>query len=473
MAYGSVRMIAFTLLIIVAAPSGCRRAERFAHPGLDKFVADEASVLEQQSIGHLNEYLGALLRDADIEVTVLSVPSLNGQTIQSLAGEVFEAWKVGRRSRANRGVLFLMAVREQQVRFAVSYGLESVFPDAFISYIEHEQMLPYFKQGTVRIGFEAAVEMIAGRGFKKIEQKEYDPMQIGQQTVMGHHQGGAGAQMVFDQNSAAKGGNEVNLAQDVRAYFSAQPSAEQAWQRFLELNSRRISDPDLGLYTENSKQMIRTRPMTPAGMDLIAQNYRGQNYSVKEKDDRAVVLFPDDANHMLAPWFFLRGPSGWQFDGRTFFEIVGFNHRNQWHFRQTLHPYAFAFENYSFDRNGFAFRRKPRVWLGCTWYWANYEGSGVLVTEVQSGTPAEAAGIEVGDYIMSIDGRAVAKPAELSSAVRNHQAGDRVKLVIVRGALAAPVQVRYDNGEWKHVVARTVLSKPQHLTVEAVLSMRE
>ncbi len=470
LAWLSLVLAALGVLFYFARSSG---TQSISHPGQNKFVQDQANLLDPERVAHLDEYLAALLRDTDIELMVLSLPSLKGQTAASAAGEVFESWKVGSRSKANRGVLFLVAVNEQQVRFSVSYGLEAIFPDAFISYIEHEQMLPYFNQGSVGIGFEATIEMIAGRGFQKVLQKAYNPQESGQQTVMGYHQGGAGAQTAVKIGSLPAGGNEMNLSQNIRAYFSAQPSAEQAWQRFLEINSRQISDPELGLYSEESKQMLRSRPYTKAAMDSISKSYQGKKYIIREKEGRAAITFPDDPNHLLAPWFFQKSADGWQFDGKTFMDTVQFNHLNQWRFKQMKHPYTFAFDNYSFDKHGFAFYKKPRTWLGCSWYWTNYQGSGVLVINVTPGTPAEIAGIEVGDYIMSIEGQSVSKPAELSKLIRSRQAGDKVKLEIVRGALTEPVKVRLDNGQWQEVAAKTVLDTPKKLTLEPVLSLKE
>ena len=46
-----------------------------------------------------------------------------------------------------------------------------------------------------------------------------------------------------------------------------------------------------------------------------------------------------------------------------------------------------------------------RLWLGVTY--EPYEGGGAYVTGIYDGSPAQAAGIEVGDVIAYIDGVAV------------------------------------------------------------------
>lgn len=63
-----------------------------------------------------------------------------------------------------------------------------------------------------------------------------------------------------------------------------------------------------------------------------------------------------------------------------------------------------------------------------------FEGdSGVLVADVQPGTPAEAAGLSAGDVILALDGEPVAGPEELSSAVAERNPGDTVTLSLWRG----------------------------------------
>ena len=48
---------------------------------------------------------------------------------------------------------------------------------------------------------------------------------------------------------------------------------------------------------------------------------------------------------------------------------------------------------------------------------------GLFVSSVSSGSPADRAGLERGDVILSYDGRAVSEPDELRRLVRNTQPG--------------------------------------------------
>ena len=60
-------------------------------------------------------------------------------------------------------------------------------------------------------------------------------------------------------------------------------------------------------------------------------------------------------------------------------------------------------------------------------------GSGAFVTSVTPGTPAEAAGLRVGDVITSIGGDKVTSSDELGTAVRKRRPGDSVEVRWQRG----------------------------------------
>jgi hypothetical protein len=138
-----------------------------------------------------------------------------------------------------------------------------------------------------------------------------------------------------------------------RARFAAQPTPELAWQRFLEANQRRIKAPDLGIYDAEAQTFMRG-VVSDAGQDHISRLYGGQAATVRGQGDRAAIVFLDDSDHLLAPWFFHLTEAGWQLDGSMYPDTIGYNHLNQWRFRRRNHAYVFAFHDFRLDANGFA-----------------------------------------------------------------------------------------------------------------------
>ena len=64
---------------------------------------------------------------------------------------------------------------------------------------------------------------------------------------------------------------------------------------------------------------------------------------------------------------------------------------------------------------------------------------GAVVVRVRDGSPADEAGIEPGDVVVSLDGRPIAGPRELANAEALLPVGTRVRLSLVRGHVAREV----------------------------------
>lgn len=59
--------------------------------------------------------------------------------------------------------------------------------------------------------------------------------------------------------------------------------------------------------------------------------------------------------------------------------------------------------------------------------------AGVLVESVQNDSPADKAGVKVGDIVLSVDGKDVKSSADLRMALRDKKEGDSVRLEVLRG----------------------------------------
>lgn len=59
--------------------------------------------------------------------------------------------------------------------------------------------------------------------------------------------------------------------------------------------------------------------------------------------------------------------------------------------------------------------------------------AGVIVEGVQKDSPADKAGIKVGDIVLSVDGKDVRSSADLRAAMREKKEGDSVRVEVLRG----------------------------------------
>ncbi len=75
------------------------------------------------------------------------------------------------------------------------------------------------------------------------------------------------------------------------------------------------------------------------------------------------------------------------------------------------------------------------------------KGRGVLIAKIREGSPAEKAGLKVGDVIISADGVRVEEGEELSRLVQDKKKGDKVKIEFLRDKKKMSVDVEVEEEE--------------------------
>ncbi len=131
----------FIVTLAIVLIGGSTSAQPLVRPSNTLFIENTGTV-STEGRARTEKTLAAILRDMDIELVAVCVADLGGEDIDIFTNKIFEQWKIGSTTKANRGLLFVMAQKEQQARLEVAYGLEAIFPDAYVSYIAHEQMKP-------------------------------------------------------------------------------------------------------------------------------------------------------------------------------------------------------------------------------------------------------------------------------------------------------------------------------------------
>ncbi|MCS6914472.1 MAG: TPM domain-containing protein [Myxococcales bacterium] len=89
------------------------------------------------------------------QIAVVTLPTLAGEPIEEVSIRLAERWKIG--SRADDGILLVVAPRERRVRIEVGYGLEGQVPDAVAARIIREIIAPRLRVGDYFGGLTAGV----------------------------------------------------------------------------------------------------------------------------------------------------------------------------------------------------------------------------------------------------------------------------------------------------------------------------
>ncbi|WP_303814612.1 YgcG family protein [Acidaminococcus timonensis] len=130
---------------LLAAPLGAgAQAKVPPRPTTSIYVQDQAGVLSKNTRAAINAYSTALQKKTKAQIVVLTVPTLQGQSLEDYSLTVLRSWGIGDKEK-NNGVLLLVAVKDRKSRIEVGYGLEGALPDGLTGRIQDQYMLPYFR----------------------------------------------------------------------------------------------------------------------------------------------------------------------------------------------------------------------------------------------------------------------------------------------------------------------------------------
>ncbi|MBX3412171.1 MAG: TPM domain-containing protein [Pirellulales bacterium] len=118
---------------------------------LTKRVHDYSAVLPAAEAAELETLCQRLEADTTAQFAIVTVPSLDGLTVEEYANELFNDWGIGRRDLDN-GVLLLIAPNERRMRIEVGRGIEPLLTDSLCGEIRDDFIIPAFKRDELAVG---------------------------------------------------------------------------------------------------------------------------------------------------------------------------------------------------------------------------------------------------------------------------------------------------------------------------------
>lgn len=122
-------------------------------------IYDEADILPADQEAALDQRLRAFDAKTGDAVIVVTVNSLQGDTIEDYASKLYASWGIGGAER-DTGVLLLIAPNERKMRIEVGYGLTPYITDILSGRIIRDDITPRFKQGDMVGGINAGVDAL-------------------------------------------------------------------------------------------------------------------------------------------------------------------------------------------------------------------------------------------------------------------------------------------------------------------------
>lgn len=139
-------------LILCAAGTYARTV-----PALTGRIIDEAGIIKTEDMHTLEVYLKSLENESGIQIAVLTVRSLEGDSIEAFAHRTAEMWRLGRAGEDN-GALLVIAQAERKIRIETGYGLEGALTDTKCGLIIRNEIAPAFRSGAYSKGIVNGVK---------------------------------------------------------------------------------------------------------------------------------------------------------------------------------------------------------------------------------------------------------------------------------------------------------------------------
>jgi uncharacterized protein len=144
-------------LMALSAPAGLVFARDV--PALAARVNDTAGILTPATRERLERRLAEYEQLTGKQFAVLTIDSLQGDSLEDFSIRTVEAWKLGQK-KVDDGLLLLIVRDDRKVRIEVGYGLEGVVTDAVSARTIREIVAPAFKRRDYDGGVEGALDRL-------------------------------------------------------------------------------------------------------------------------------------------------------------------------------------------------------------------------------------------------------------------------------------------------------------------------
>ena len=126
-------------------------------PNPKNFANDFANVLSDETEDYINLTSKALNENDGTEIVVVTVESLEGNSIEDYAFDLFNKWGIGD-DEENKGILILLSTSDRAIRVEIGDGMEGIFNDAKVGRMIDSSAIPHLKNNDFDSGLKDLFE---------------------------------------------------------------------------------------------------------------------------------------------------------------------------------------------------------------------------------------------------------------------------------------------------------------------------
>ena len=385
-----------------------------------KIIIDDASILtsKPELMDMYKKYNEQLLLDYDIDFRVVTTDS--DEDINTFSNYAFKMFQDEKGTKSGRALLLVVNTKKDEVRLEVSMALEPVYTDAFISFIETQDMVRFFRDNHIAEGVYASTERMYSRARDAAAGDEF-------MFDMKTNSIGAGAKTKAD-----LGKKELNTYSKKDMLASSSDSPQEVYEKYLQTRKDHNNNPNLDIFTDDTKKFFAQWTVTPVQADneVRFQGKCKNKETIISSDTQRAVLISPIKERTCSPYFFKKESGSWKLDFASMNKVIRFNHKMLWHVifanekgldnsryrfitedglmnlevSSLMEPYLFAFIDYSYDLNGYAYD----YWSKATFKLSfNIYKDGIYIQNLHSRGAGAKAGLKRWDKFIKVDGKTI------------------------------------------------------------------
>lgn len=142
-------------------------------PRFTGWITDLAGLVSPTTKAQLEAQMEGYRAANGHEIAVLTIPSLEGRTIEPFSIDVARSWGLGEKGK-NNGALLVIAQKERKMRIEVGRGLEGELTDLRAGIIIRDIIAPEFRAGRTDEGIRRgvlAIHQVLGGDYSMVAQK--------------------------------------------------------------------------------------------------------------------------------------------------------------------------------------------------------------------------------------------------------------------------------------------------------------
>lgn len=408
-------MLAIPFIVVCGALMSKPRTPVGVPPCYKETVCDKVQILDAAKIKQLEYYHQTLMAQYDIDLRFLTGTITAAETIN-----YYKAAKIGEKSKTKNGALLMIDPQSALLRFHASSGLRDVYDENFVSYLENQQMVPFFKADKVSQGIVVTGEMIVARTTDAFAGKPFVAVDYRDAVT----------RLLGDQSQPQKNTVATDMQRPAEVV--------SAYQRMLTMGDTSYDSP---VYSKASRAFRMTSSAMPKDLQAEVQFHQNCNiYKEVVLHTGLAAMLYDVTQRQCSPYLLVMENGAWRIDLPSMAKHIRTNPQKEWSMDLTTpFIYADAFLDWTFDKVGVPHPLPPMRWG--VLIESDYNAHVTYIKKIYDNTAASKMPIQERDVILKWADLSNPTREDVEKSMQNTPEGQQISVSLWRNGQRFAVDI--------------------------------